>query len=93
MDDHKDNAFNEDDNIDYHKWLRMNAFIKKLHDLHYMEQVKKQHREEIAWLERRNEMLENLDIIDNVVDMMDEYPEADYIVNKIVRRLYNDKRY
>ena len=41
----------------------------------------------------KNEMLENLDIIDNVVDMMDEYPEADYIVNKIVRRLYNDKRY
>lgn len=92
MEDHKDNAFNEDGNIDYHKWLRMNAFIKKLHDLHYIEQVKK-HREQLAWLERRDEMLENLDIIDKVVDMMDEYPEADYIVNKIVRRLNNDKRY
>ena len=92
MEDHKDNAFNEDGNIDYHKWLRMNAFIKKLHYLHYIEHLE-QHREQLAWLERRNEMLENLDIIDNVVDMMDEYPEADYIVNKIVRRLYNDKRY
>ena len=58
-----------------------------------MEQVKQQHIEERAWLARRNEMLENLDIIDNVVDMMDEYPEADYIINKIVRRLDNDKRY
>jgi hypothetical protein len=92
MDDHKDNPFNEDGDIDYHKWLRMNALIKKLHDLHYIEHLE-QHREQLAWLERRNEMLENLDIIDNVVDMMDEYPEADYIVNKIVRRLYNDKRY
>ena len=89
MDDHKDNPFNEDGDIDYHKWLRMNAFIKKLHAEFYIHQMQQQR----AWLERRNEMLENLDIIDNVVDMMDEYPEADYIVNKIVRRLYNDKRY
>jgi len=93
MDDHKDNPFNEDGNIDYHKWLRMNAFIKKLHDLHYMDQVKQQHIEERAWLARRNEMLENLDIIDSVVDMMDEYPEADYLINKINRRLDNDKKY
>ncbi len=93
MDDQKDNPFNEDGNVDYHKWLRMNAFIKKLHDEFYIEQVKKQQREEMAWLERRNEMLENLDIIDNVVDMMDEYPEADYLINKINRRLDNDRKY
>jgi len=93
MNDQKDDPFSEDGNVDYHKWLRMNAFIKKLHDEFYIEQVKKQHREEMAWLERRNEMLENLDIIDNVVDMMDEYPEADYLINKINRRLDNDRKY
>ena len=38
-------------------------------------------------------MLLDLDMIDQVVDMMDDYPEADYIINKIVRRLDNDKRY
>jgi len=93
MDDYNDKLFNEGGNVDYHKWLRMNAFIKKLHDEFYMEQLRTMHLEQRAWLERRNEMLENLAIIDNVVDMMDDYPEADYIINKIVRRLNNDKKY
>ena len=93
MDDQKDNPFNEDSNVDYHKWLRMNAFLKKLHDEFYIEQVKKQHREEIAWLARRDEMLCDLAIIDEVIEMMDEYPEAEYLINKINRRLDNDKKY
>jgi len=38
-------------------------------------------------------MLLDLDMIDQVVDMMDDYPEAENIINKIKRRLDNDKKY
>ena len=94
MDDYNDKLFNKDGNVDYNKWLRMNSFIKKLHDEFYIERfVKQLYIEESAWLARRNEMLENLDIIDKVVDMMDEYPEAEYLINKIKRRLDNDRKY
>lgn len=85
--------FDDQGRIDYHKWLRMNAFIKKLHEMHYLEQQRKEFDEQQAWLERRNDMLRDLDIIDKVVDMMDEYPEAEQVINKIMRRLDNDKRY
>lgn len=79
--------------IDYHKWMRINAFVKKLHDLHYLEQERKAYEEHQAWLGKRNDMLQDLDIIDKVVDMMDEYPEAEQVINKILRRLDNDKKY
>jgi hypothetical protein len=37
--------------------------------------------------------MENLMIIDEVVDHMDEYPDAEYIINKITKRLDNDEKY
>lgn len=92
----KDNdelPFDKDGNIDYHKWMRINAFVKKLHDMHYLEQERKAFEEQQAWLHRRNDMLQDLDIIDKVVDMMDEYPEAENVINKIIRRIDNDKKY
>jgi hypothetical protein len=61
--------------------------------MHYLEQQRKEFDEQQAWLERRNDMLRDLDIIDKVVDMMDEYPEAEQVINKIMRRLDNDKKY
>jgi hypothetical protein len=36
-------------------------------------------------------MMQNLMIIDEVVDHMDEYPDAEYIIKKIQRRNLNDK--
>jgi len=92
----KDNdelPFDKDGHIDYQKWLRINAFVKKLHDMHYLEQERRAFQEQQAWLERRNDMLQDLDIIDKVVDMMDEYPEAENVINKIMRRIDNDKKY
>ena len=71
--------FDKDGNIDYHRWLQINSFMRELYNQ--------------AWLERRNEMMLDLDMIDKVVDMMDEYPEAENIINKIKRRLDNDKKY
>ena len=85
--------FNDDGRIDYHKWMQINAFIKKLHDMHYLEQERKTYEDQTAWINRRNEMLLDIDMIDKVVDMMDEYPEAENIINKIMRRLDNDKKY
>jgi uncharacterized protein len=73
--------------------MRINAFVKKLHDMHYLEQERRAYEQQKAWLERRNDMLQDLDIIDKVVDMMDEYPEAENVINKILRRLDNDKKY
>jgi hypothetical protein len=32
-------------------------------------------------------------MIDKVVDMMDEYPEAELLLHRIKRRLDNDKKY
>lgn len=92
----KDNdelPFDKDGHIDYQKWLRINAFVKKLHDMHYLEQERKAFEEQQAWLHRRNDMLQDLDIIDKVVDMMDEYPEAENVINKIMKRIDNDKKY
>ena len=92
----KDNdelPFDKDGHIDYQKWLRINAFVKKLHDMHYLEQERRAYEQQKAWLERRNDMLQDLDIIDKVVDMMDEYPEAENVINKIMRRIDNDKKY
>ena len=43
------------------------------------------------WINRRNEMLLDIDMIDKVVDMMDSYPEAENIIYKIQRRNLNDK--
>lgn len=85
--------FDKDGHIDYHKWMRINAFVKKLHDMHYLEQERKAFEEQQAWINRRNDMLQDLDIIDKVVDMMDEYPEAENVINKIMRRIDNDKKY
>lgn len=90
----KEKPFDKDGNIDYHRWLQVNQFIKKLHDMHYMEQMKiEQMKQQESWLSRRNDMLLDLDMIDKVVDMMDEYPEAENVINKIKRRLDNDKKY
>jgi len=92
--DNKDDLpWDDQGRIDYHKWMQVNAFIKKLHDLHYLEQERRAYEEQQSWLGRRNDMLQDLDIIDKVVDMMDEYPEAEQVINKIKRRLDNDKKY
>ena len=62
--------------------------------MHYMEQMKAEaEKQQESWLNRRNDMLLDLDMIDKVVDMMDEYPEAENVINKIKRRLDNDKKY
>jgi hypothetical protein len=92
-DNNDDLPFDDQGRIDYHKWMRINAFVKKLHDMHYLEQERRAYEQQKAWLERRNDMLQDLDIIDKVVDMMDEYPEAENVINKILRRLDNDKKY
>lgn len=78
--------FDENGKIDYHMWLQVNQFVRRMHEF----QAK---ADQQAWLERRNEMLLDLDMIDKVVDMMDDYPEAEHIINKIMRRLDNDKKY
>ena len=38
-------------------------------------------------------MMHDLMIIDEVVDHMDDYPEAEYIINRINKRLDNDEKY
>ena len=92
--DKEDNLpFDKDGNIDYHKWMQFNMFIRKLNVMHHVAQQEQFAKEQQAWLERRNEMLLDLDMIDKVVDMMDDYPEAEYILHKIQRRLDNDKKY
>jgi hypothetical protein len=59
-----------------------------------MEQMKiEQMKQQESWLNRRNDMLLDLDMIDKVVEMMDDYPEAENIINKITRRLDNDRKY
>jgi hypothetical protein len=82
----EEKPFDEDGRIDYHRWLQVNQFVRKMHQMQLI-------ADQQAWLERRNEMLLDLDMIDKVVDMMDDYPEAEYIINKIMRRLDNDKKY
>jgi hypothetical protein len=54
-------------------------FMRQLHKTHYMYKIK--------------EELDMLDHIDNVVNMMDEYPEADHLIFKIQRRLRNDDNF
>ena len=54
-------------------------FYQALHKMHYAHKIADE--------------LETLDQIDAVVDMMDEYPEAEYIIQKILRRLYNDRHF
>lgn len=53
----------------YHRWLRVNAFMRELHQQHYMY--------------RLAEELDQLDEIDMIVDCMDEYPEAEELLNGI----------
>ena len=81
--------------FDYHKWLQINQFLKKIHDMHIMEQqaMEREVNFKKGWLNRRNEMLLDIDMIDKVVEMMDDYPEAENIINKITRRLDNDRKY
>ena len=69
------------ENFDYEKWRQINEFANYLNRMHYMNQHK-------AIVDT---MMENLMIIDEVVDHMDEYPEAEYIIKKIQRRNLNDK--
>ena len=70
-------------NFDYEKWRKINDFANYLNRMHYMNQHK-------AIVDT---MMENLMIIDEVVDHMDEYPDAEYIINKITKRLDNDEKY
>jgi hypothetical protein len=79
--------------FDYHKWLQINQFLKKIHDMHIMEQqaMEREVNFKKGWLNRRNEMLLDIDMIDKVVDMMDSYPEAENIIYKLQRRNLNDK--
>ena len=62
------------------KPMSPHEFMQQLHNMHYMT--------------RLEEELANLEIIDNVVDIMGEdLPEAEYIIQKIQRRLKNDRKY
>lgn len=55
-------------------------FYQALHRMHYAHKIADE--------------IETLDQIDAIVDMMDgEYPEADYIIQKILRRLHNDRHF
>jgi len=55
-------------------------FYQALHKMHYAHKI----ADEIEMLEQ----------IDKVIELMDgEYPEADYLIQKIKRRLDNDKKY
>jgi|TARA_B110000977_G_scaffold163780_1_gene209875 hypothetical protein len=69
--------------FDYDKWRQINAFANYLEKMHYMNR----HQEVV------DAMLHDLMIIDEVVDHMEEYPEANYIINKIKKRLDNDEKY
>ena len=70
-------------NFDYEKWRKINDFANYLNRMHYMNQHK-------AIVDN---MMQNLMIIDEVVNHMDEYPDAEYIINKITKRLDNDEKY
>ena len=55
-------------------------FYQALHRMHYAHKLADE--------------MEILDQIDKVIDLMDgEYPEADYLIQKIKRRLVNDRKY
>lgn len=55
-------------------------FMQRLHNMHWMSRVEKE--------------LVNLDMIDKVIEVMgDDLPEAEYIIQKIQRRLKNDRKY
>ena len=56
----------------YQRWLRVNAFMKELHQQHYMH--------------RLAEELDRLDEIDMIVDCMDSYPEAEALLDKIWKK-------
>ena len=71
------------ENFDYEKWRKINDFANYLNRMHYMNQHK-------AIVDN---MMQNLMIIDEVVNHMDEYPDAEYIINKITKRLDNDEKY
>lgn len=53
----------------YHRWLRINAFMRELHQQHYMY--------------RLAEELDHYDEIDMIVDCMDEYPEVEELLDGI----------
>lgn len=53
----------------YHKWLRINAFMRELHQQHYVY--------------RLAEALDHYDEIDMIVDCMDSYPEVEEILEGI----------
>lgn len=51
----------------YQRWLRVNAFMRELHQQHYMY--------------RLAEELDHYDEIDMIVDCMDEYPEVEELLD------------
>ena len=53
----------------YHRWLRINAFMRELHQQHYMY--------------RLAEEIDHYDEIDMIVDCMDEYPEVEELLDGI----------
>lgn len=87
--DDNEMPFDDDGRIDLERWKRINAFVNMLHDMHYTNQQEKAKQFRTI----RNNYLQELDMVDTVVDMMEEYPEAELIINKILRRLDNDKKY
>ena len=56
----------------YHKWLRINQFMRELHQQHYMYQLA--------------EALDHYDEIDMIVDCMDEYPEVTQLLDEIIKK-------
>lgn len=60
--------------------LTPHEFMQRLYNMH--------------WQNKIEEELVNLEMIDKVVDYMgDDLPEAEYIIQKIQRRLHNDRKY
>ena len=56
----------------YQRWLRVNAFMRELHQQDYMY--------------RLAEELDQLDEIDMIVDCMDEYPEVEELLDGIWKK-------
>ena len=62
------------------KPMSPHEFYQSLHKMHYFYKLE--------------EELYNLDLIDKTIDLMgDDLPEAEYIIQRVQRRLKNDRKY
>lgn len=65
---------------DKKKPMTPHEFYQSLHKMHYLYKLE--------------EELYNLELIDKTIDLMGEdLPEAEYIIQRVQRRLKNDRKY